>query len=839
VSAQRPVPELTNMRTLPLDFPRLPAAVLIAVLLGGCSSETNKSRVLERAQREFEMAQYDKARIEFLNVLQLDPHNATAIQQLGMIWFEEGAPLKALPFLLRVREITPDNLDARIKLARVFVLLGELAEARKEAIAILERSPVRDDAIILLADTARTPQEIEETERRLEHFTERGRASFHLASASLFIRRSDLASAEGEVRQALALDRKTPAPHLAMSDLFWLRKNFVQAGQELRAAVELSPIRSDSRLKYAEFQANAGALDEAAATLKEITRQAPDYLPAWGCLAKFAYTKQKYDESLAFLENVFNRDPLNLEGRLLQSENWLAQGEVKLALEGLERLNKAYPDVPIAELQLARAYLQNDNPAQAIVTLNRLLTSNPGYLEAILLMGEANLRAGDARPVIASMQSLLIKHPAQAQAQVLLAAAYQSLEQLDDAAAIFRDLISASPENPRSYLGLGLVLRQQGKTAEARTAFEEAEKLEPENMAALQQLVELDILSRDFESAFRRVSRQLEKRPDSADAHLFEGKIYAGQGDWDRAEAALLQTLKLNPGYYTAYDLLIDVYLASDRFTQALDQINALRSKDPDNAHLLMLSGLIYDRLNQFPQAQDAYERLLSLRPDFAPALNNLAYLYAERAKQLDKAYDLARKARALKRDDAAIADTLGWILYKKADFDRALILLKESAAKLPNIAEIRFHLGMAYYMMGQIEAARAALRQAAQAPADFPGKGDLERRMALLGDDSGKLPKLSSDELETILRRDPADIVACLRLGEAYESQRDFSRAAAAYENAVKVNPSLLPAVVKLAKLYTGPLNNRDKAAEFERKARQLAPDDLQAITISEGSSL
>src|SRR5580704_18106873 len=102
------------MRTLPLDFPRLPAAVLIAVWLGGCSSETNKSRVLERAQREFEMAQYDKARIEFLNVLQLDPHNATAIQQLGMIWFEEGAPLKALPFLLRVREITPDNLDARI-----------------------------------------------------------------------------------------------------------------------------------------------------------------------------------------------------------------------------------------------------------------------------------------------------------------------------------------------------------------------------------------------------------------------------------------------------------------------------------------------------------------------------------------------------------------------------------------------------------------------------------------------------------------------------------------------------------------------------------------------------
>jgi len=62
------------------------------------------------------------------------------------------------------------------------------------------------------------------------------------------------------------------------------------------------------------------------------------------------------------------------------------------------------------------------------------------------------------------------------------------------------------------------------------------------------------------------------------------------------------------------------------------------------------------------------------------PALNNLAYLYAERLNQLDKAYGLARKARALKPEDPASADTLGWILYKRADFEQALTLLKESA---------------------------------------------------------------------------------------------------------------------------------------------------------------
>jgi tetratricopeptide (TPR) repeat protein len=820
-------------------FPKILAAALIAVVMGGCSSKTKKVVLLERGLRAFEMGQYDSARIEYLNVLKADTENATAIQQLGIIWFEEGAPLRALPFLLRVRETAPDNLDARIKLAKVFVSLGDLPEARKEAVAILEQAPVHDEAIILLADSARTPQEIKETEERLQKFTARDRPSFHLASASLSFRKGDLVSAESEIQQALALDPKLPSAHVAMASLLRSQGNSVQAGQEIKIAAELGPIRSITRLEFAELKESTGAPDEATAILKEITRQAPDYLPAWGCLAKFAYTKKGYDESLAVLENIFNRDPWNLEGRLLQSEIWLEKGEINLALEGLKRLNETYPNAPVAKYQLARAYLQNDNPAQALVALNRALALNPDYLEAILLMGEANLRAGDARPVIASMQRLLEKYPAQTQAQVLLAAACESLGQFDEAAAIFREQIRASPQSARAYLGLGLILREQGQVADARTSFEKAQELEPDNLAALEQLVALDISSQDFAAASQRIERQLEETPRSAEAHFFEGRIYAVQGEWDRAEAALLKTLELDPNYSNAYDLLISTYISANKLTQAINQLNSLLAKYPNNARLLMLSGLIHDKSNQSSEAREAYEKLLSFRPDFAPALNNLAYLYAERLNQLDKAYDLARKARALKPDDAATADTLGWILYKTEDFDRALPLLKESAKKLPNIPEIQFHLGMAYYMMGQIEAARAALRQAVDGQSNFPGKLDAERRLALLGDGSGKSTKLSIEELQTILQQHPEDIVAFLRLGDAYEIEGEFAKAAEAYKNAIKVNSRLLPAMVKLARLYAGPLDDKDKAAEFGRKARELAPNEPQAAVSSKGSSL
>ena len=120
--------------------------------------------------------------------------------------------------------------------------------------------------------------------------------------------------------------------------------------------------------------------------------------------------------------------------------------------------------------------------------------------------------------------------------------------------------------------------------------------------------------------------------------------------------------------------------------------------------------------MNEFAKARDAYEKLLSTKPDFPPVLNNLAYLYAERLDELDKAHDLAQKARALQPGDAAIADTLGWILYKRGDYKQALALLQESAQHLPNNPEIQFHLGMANYMMGRTDEARTAFRQAAAA---------------------------------------------------------------------------------------------------------------------------
>src|SRR6516164_10426887 len=106
------------MRTFQAIFPRLLSALLFTLVAGGCSREGNKSTLLDRANNYFKAGQYDSARIEYLNLLRLDPQNATAIERLGTIWLEDGAPLRALPFLAKSRELAPNNLNCRTKLAK-------------------------------------------------------------------------------------------------------------------------------------------------------------------------------------------------------------------------------------------------------------------------------------------------------------------------------------------------------------------------------------------------------------------------------------------------------------------------------------------------------------------------------------------------------------------------------------------------------------------------------------------------------------------------------------------------------------------------------------------------
>jgi Flp pilus assembly protein TadD len=142
---------------------------------------------------------------------------------------------------------------------------------------------------------------------------------------------------------------------------------------------------------------------------------------------------------------------------------------------------------------------------------------------------------------------------------------------------------------------------------------------------------------------------------------------------------------------------------------------------------------MTYEAQQREDEAIAEYERALELAPRFAPAANNLAYLYAERGKNIDVALSLAQTAMEQLPNDPGVADTLGWIYYKKGAYLKAIGLLRDSAEKLPENAAVRYHLGMAYYRNGDRDNAKRELTKSLRMDADAPWASEAKHTLAEL----------------------------------------------------------------------------------------------------------
>jgi tetratricopeptide (TPR) repeat protein len=144
--------------------------------------------------------------------------------------------------------------------------------------------------------------------------------------------------------------------------------------------------------------------------------------------------------------------------------------------------------------------------------------------------------------------------------------------------------------------------------------------------------------------------------------------------------------------------------------------------KDPKSLGAYMAMGMICENEKKYGEAKDYYIKVLKLDPGFAPAANNLAYLYSEKGGNIDEALNLAQKAKEQVPDDPRVSDTLGWIYYKKNIPSRAIVYLKEANEKIPNQPVMKYHLGMAYYKNGNLDLARKELNQALKIEPNFEG---------------------------------------------------------------------------------------------------------------------
>ena len=184
------------------------------------------------------------------------------------------------------------------------------------------------------------------------------------------------------------------------------------------------------------------------------------------------------------------------------------------------------------------------------------------------------------------------------------------------------------------------------------------------------------------------------------------GFAYFKEGQYALAAEAyelfLEERKKVSPSAFTAEASLSGMYPASSVETKIV--------QDYETYNIL---GTIYMKLGRFQDSQSAYEKAIHLAPKYGEAYNNLACLYVDGYQQkLGLAEVLAYTAVALNPDVAAYHDTLGWILSKRGQVNKAMRTIERSIKLQGDAVESHYHLAQVALKANEREKALKSIQK-------------------------------------------------------------------------------------------------------------------------------
>jgi tetratricopeptide (TPR) repeat protein len=290
----------------------------------------------------------------------------------------------------------------------------------------------------------------------------------------------------------------------------------------------------------------------------------------------------------------------------------------------------------------------------------------------------------------------------------------------------------------RSYEQAFPLLRRAAKELpkEASVAFhlgmvQLATDRQTQGLSSLRRALRLSSTFDDYNTAMLIVSMSL-KRPNLMQQYLsetfaaspqqnkiraIEADYFISQKDYAMAEEALKAVLRIDKNDVTSLTKLAQIYMRSNRAILALPLLNRALQQQPDDLDILRQVSELEAAHGNEQRAIGHHLTLLKKSPEDIDALYRLAKLYARSNKNLAEALKNAERAIAIAPQDPKIQDVLGWIMYLNKDYKKALVLLSKAARRLPDQAEVQYHLGMTQLALQQETGVRLLRKALALSP--------------------------------------------------------------------------------------------------------------------------
>ena len=479
--------------------------------------------------------------------------------------------------------------------------------------------------------------------------------------------------------------------------------------------------------------------------------------------AEIAAEDRDDEKALRALTQWVQTDPDNVEARLNLARLLLAAGRGDEAAPHLEKL-LANGGISVTDLfaQINRLLARNPDRKSTLTIIQGLAAKYPKVAEARLAVARAAAAAGEDDLAISEARAAVKLKP-DWELPVLLSAQLLSKRSAAESSVELKKFIDDNPKAIEVQLAYARSLYGEKKFPEALAEFKRIERASPGNPDVLYPLALLALDARDYGNAETYLKKLLDgDTRDRNPIYLYLGqaaeeqKKYAEARDWWRevsrgdqyfaAQARIAQSFAKEGKMDQARSFLhsvvatnnqqrVQVILAeaqilrdANQNREAFDLLQQGLDKLPNHPDLLYESAMTAEKLSRLDVQESQLKKLIQIKPDYAHAYNALGYSLADRNERLGEARDLIEKALKIAPDDAAIIDSMGWVLYRLGDLPRAVELLRKAYEARPD-AEVAAHLGEVLWQMNRKSEAERVWRDAlAKAPDDEMLKNTMKR---------------------------------------------------------------------------------------------------------------
>jgi tetratricopeptide (TPR) repeat protein len=539
-----------------------------------------------------------------------------------------------------------------------------------------------------------------------------------------------------------------------------------QPSQELESAPELVDI-DPLQEAYANFiGANLYAQEERYEEARSLLQQAIDHDPdspfLYRKMAEVLMALKSYDEATLFARNAVERDPGDIEGRLLLAEIHTLGGNDDAAIIEYEEVLKIDPQQKRVALVLISILIKKKQFQSALHHLDKLIEDDPSLVIAHYYRGRIFLELGRYDDAEEAYLEAIQLNETMEPALFDLGSLYQMRKANEKAVEIYEKLLEFHPGNALVRERLIGVYYQMGKKAEAERHMEELKggsapgdpRRQSLGLIYLQQgmldesIEELELIlsgwPEDDKTRFYLATAYEEKGETDKALEQFrtidEGSTYYTtaqihiayilniQGKSDEAVKIVQRAIESDPERVELYLLLASFHETRQDYDKAMAALEAglLRSGEDGELHFRM--GVILDKTGQKEASIAKMRKVVELEPNHADALNYIGYTFAEQGIRLDEAETLIKKALSLKPDSGYIVDSLGWVYYQKGLYAKALKTLQRAVSLTPNDPAIMDHLGDAFFKTGAYEKALQAYEKALAL--DFPKEEQIKKKI-------------------------------------------------------------------------------------------------------------